>query len=77
MESSKVRTDVVEVQKFPQLAQQYSFRSVPMPVINNKTIFTGALNATGLLDRIKQTVDMEPRGEDGQPTDIQATRIPR
>ncbi|MBM3945133.1 MAG: glutaredoxin [SAR202 cluster bacterium] len=76
LESPRVRADVVEVQEFPQFARAYNVRSVPMTVINDKTVFTGAVNETGLLERILETVGMTARGEDAAPSPEDAHASP-
>lgn len=63
LESRRVRTDVVEVQEFPQLAQAYRVMSVPKTVINDKVQFIGAVPEEELLKRVLQAVGVEQEQE--------------
>jgi predicted DsbA family dithiol-disulfide isomerase len=59
MESSRVLTDVIEIEEFPALAQAYSVRGVPKTVINDKVQFTGAVAEEEFLKRVLEAVGEE------------------
>lgn len=73
MGSPLIRTEVTEVSEFPDLAQRYNVRAVPLTVISiggvDKATVPGALSESGLIDRILQAAglelatEMQPIGE--------------
>lgn len=54
LESPMVSADVVEVQEFPALAQNYGIRSVPFTVVNEHIRFGGQVSEAQLLEKIVQ-----------------------
>ena len=52
LECPHVTADVVEVQEFPTLAQNYAVRSVPLTVINEYTKISGAVAEPQMLQRV-------------------------
>ena len=52
VECPRVTADVVEVQEFPSLAQNYAVRSVPLTVINEYTKVSGAISEPDMLHRV-------------------------
>lgn len=52
LESHHVRTDVIEVQEFPQLAQKYGVRGVPKTVINESSEIVGMVSEETLLQHV-------------------------
>ena len=52
LECPHVTADVVEVQEFPSLAQNYAVRSVPLTVINEYTKVAGAISEPEMLQRV-------------------------
>ena len=52
LECPHVTADVVEVQEFPILAQNYSVRSVPLTVINEYTKISGPITESQMLQRV-------------------------
>ena len=54
LESPNISADVVEIQEFPALAQNYGIRSVPFTVINEHTRFGGAFTESQLLEKVLQ-----------------------
>ena len=50
---SNIRADVVEIQEFPELAQQYQVQGVPKTVINEKTEVMGAVAGGVLIQAIE------------------------
>ena len=47
--SERVTADVVEVQEFPDLAQKYQIRGVPLTVVNEDERLLGSVPAAQLL----------------------------
>ena len=54
LESPNISADVVEIQEFPALAQNYGIRSVPFTVINEHIRFGGAVTEAQLLEKVLQ-----------------------
>ena len=52
LECRHVTADVVQVQEFPSLAQNYAVRSVPLTVINEYTKVSGAISEPQMLERV-------------------------
>lgn len=67
--SRYVRTDIVEVSEFPQMAQRYKVRAVPTTVIDDRVMFPGAVPPKVLVEIVLKTADSsllvepEPGGE--------------
>lgn len=65
VESPKVRSDMVEIQEFPHLAQRYAVRGVPKTVINETIGGEGAMPESLLLLYIlKASGDLTPEEEE-------------
>ncbi len=54
LESSRVTSDVIEIQEFPALGQTYGVRSVPLTVINEHIRFTGAVTETQFIEKVME-----------------------
>ena len=54
LECPNISADVVEIQEFPALAQNYGIRSVPFTVINEHIRFGGAVTEEQLLEKVLQ-----------------------
>ena len=65
-ESSYITADVVEVQEYPNLAQEYGVRGVPQTVINNNVSFTGAVPESVFVQRVLEAVGIEIAQENSQ-----------
>ena len=65
LESPNISADVVEIQEFPALAQNYGIRSVPFTVINEHIRFGGAVTEAQLLEKVLQA---GVRAESNAPT---------
>ena len=52
-----VRADVIEIQEFPELAQQYQVQGVPKTVINEKGAIMGAVPGGVLIEAIEATAN--------------------
>ncbi len=57
IESNMVKTDVIEIAEFPQLAQKYSVMGVPKIVINERTELMGAVPEPQFLSQILNTAN--------------------
>ena len=66
LECPNISSDVVEIQEFPALAQNYGIRSVPFTVINEHIRFGGAVTEVQLLEKVLQAgVRGESNGRSG------------
>ena len=54
LENSNIKSDVVEIQEFPAMAQAYGVRSVPFTVINEQYRFAGQAAEPQLLETVIQ-----------------------
>jgi predicted DsbA family dithiol-disulfide isomerase len=62
--SPKVRAEVIEINEFPELAQRYSVRAVPLTVINDRFAIPGMVEERVLVDQITKVAEVgEPGGE--------------
>jgi len=50
----KVRAEVIEVNEFPELADRYQVRAVPLTVIADKVAIPGAMHADALVEQVVQ-----------------------
>ena len=60
--TQKVVAEVIEVQEFPDLGNEYQVRGVPLTVINEKYSFTGAANEQMLVEHIKKALPKDVEG---------------
>ncbi len=71
LESPHIEVEVVEVNEFPELAQRYRVRAVPLTVIADKVAIPGAVPETVLVEQILKVAQgsglAEP-GEEAGPT---------
>ena len=54
LENQHITADVVEMEEFPALAQQYGVRSVPLTVVNELTQIAGLVTETEFVEKIIQ-----------------------
>ncbi len=54
LENQNITADVVEIEEFPALAQQYSVRSVPFTVVNELTTVPGLVTESEFVEKIIQ-----------------------
>ena len=54
LENRNITADVVEIEEFPALAQQYGVRSVPLTVVNELTQIAGVVTETEFVEKIIQ-----------------------
>ncbi len=54
MSSSQITAEVVECEEFPDLAQKYSIRGVPMTVVNDQETLMGNRGPMALLDAMEK-----------------------
>ncbi len=66
IESDKVRSDMVEVSEYPDVAQQYMVYGVPLTVANETVRFEGGAPEPYFLPRLLEQlgVKLEPAGEE-------------
>ncbi|MDO8617143.1 MAG: thioredoxin family protein [Dehalococcoidia bacterium] len=50
--SPKVRAEVIEVNEFPELADRYGVRAVPLTVINDRVAIPGAVQEQALVEQV-------------------------
>ncbi len=54
IENEKITADIIEIEEFPALVQQYGIRSVPMTIVNEITKITGLTSEQEFVDKILQ-----------------------
>jgi glutaredoxin-like protein len=66
----KVRTEVIEVNEFPDLGDRYQVRAVPLTVIADKVVIPGAMHPDALVERVLKASGSEvgEPSEAGGPT---------
>ena len=52
--SNKITADVIEVQEFPELAQKYKVRGVPMTVVNETETLMGNVGPLQLVEAVER-----------------------
>ncbi|MBI1885282.1 MAG: thioredoxin family protein [Chloroflexi bacterium] len=57
LESPRVTAEVIEVNEFPELAQRYQVRAVPLAVINDKVAIPGAVPENVFVDQVVKAVE--------------------
>ena len=57
---SRIRSDVIEANDFPDMARMYQVRAVPRIVINDKIAFDGALPESMFLTQIERAIGKDP-----------------
>ena len=60
LESARITADVIEMQEFPLLAQNYNVRSVPLTIINEFTRLDGLVGEAQLLEKVLETGGAAP-----------------
>ncbi len=77
--SAHVEAAAVEIGEFPRLAQQLGVRAVPMTVINDRAVVSGAVDEAGLLQAARKAVegDMSPATAQAGATTVAAPRAPQ
>ncbi|MEE8443511.1 MAG: thioredoxin family protein, partial [Dehalococcoidia bacterium] len=63
MDNPRIAADVVEVQEFPLLGQQYMVANVPRTVINDRVQFVGAVPESVFVDKVLEAVAAAPDGQ--------------
>ena len=53
MSSERISADVIEVQEFPDVAQRYQIRGVPMTVVNDGEPLMGNVGGARLLTAVR------------------------
>ena len=54
LENQNITADVIEIEEFPALAQQYGVRSVPLTVVNELTQIAGVVTESEFVEKIIQ-----------------------
>jgi len=54
LENRNITADVIEIEEFPALAQQYGVRSVPLTVVNELSQIAGVVTETEFVEKIIQ-----------------------
>jgi alkyl hydroperoxide reductase subunit AhpF len=54
LENQNITSDVVEIEEFPALAQQYGVRSVPFTVVNEFTQIAGVVGEAEFVEKVLQ-----------------------
>ena len=57
LESPHITAEVVEINEFPELAQRYGVRAVPLTVIDDKVAIPGALPENVLLEQVLKVAE--------------------
>ncbi|MCU1280661.1 MAG: hypothetical protein JWM53_4207 [bacterium] len=60
MSSGKITADVFEAQEFPELAQRYQVRGVPMTLVNEGAPIMGNVGGAKLLQAVLATATATP-----------------
>jgi predicted DsbA family dithiol-disulfide isomerase len=56
MTNPKVKTEVIEVTEFPELAARYNVRAVPLTVIADRVTIPGAIHERVLVEQVLKAV---------------------
>jgi len=62
MSSDKITADVYEAQEFPELAQRYEVRGVPMTLVDDGAPIMGNVGGARLLQAVLQSGGVSPSG---------------
>ncbi len=57
LQSPRVTAEVTEINEFPELAQRYQVRAVPLTVINDKLAIPGAVPENVLVEQVLKAVE--------------------
>ncbi len=57
----KIRSSIFEIEEFPQLAQQYNIRSVPLTIINDSLFIPGALPPDEFIRQLENHESLEEK----------------
>jgi len=74
--SPNVKAEAVEISEFPQLAQQFRVRAVPMTVLDSRMAVTGAMNEDRLVEQLLKASETSVAAPDSQTTAGEATAAP-
>jgi hypothetical protein len=70
-----VRAEVIEVNEFPELAERYSVRAVPLTVINDRFAIPGMVKEKDLVEQVlKAAVEAAPP-EEGSPPPVERGKV--
>jgi glutaredoxin-like protein len=70
MANPRIKPEVIEVSEFPDLAERYQVRAVPLTVIADKVVIPGAMNPDALVEQVLKASGREEAGgqQPGGPT---------
>lgn len=71
LQSVRVKTDVVELEEFPQLAQRFNVRVVPTTIIGERVVLPGAMDEASLVQNVLRVAENRPFS--GEPRPAPAT----
>lgn len=72
MVNPKVRAEVIEVNEFPELAERYKVRAVPLTVIADRVLIPGAMPEKQLVEQVLKAVALPM----GQPVEVGGPTTP-
>ena len=72
MVNPKVRAEVIEVNEFPELADRYNVRAVPLTVIADRVAIPGAVHERVVVEQLLKAVSspLSEPAEAGGPTSV-------
>ena len=60
LQNVHVKTDIVEIGEFPDLAQRYNVRGVPVTVLNGRFVLPGSMDEATLLSNVMRVAEGKP-----------------
>ncbi len=75
MVNPQVRAEVIEVNEFPELAQRYGVRAVPLTVINDRLAIPGMVEERVLVEQIVKAAGDGRESEQASPKPIERGKI--
>lgn len=71
----QVRAEVIEVNEFPELAQRYGVRAVPLTVINDRFAIPGMVDERVLVDQVLKAAQAGDEVEEGPTKPIERGKV--
>ncbi len=75
--SPRVRAEVIEVNEFPELADRYGVRAVPLTVINDQVAIPGAVTEQVLVEQVLKAAESALAGPPAEGARGSATPLQR
>jgi glutaredoxin-like protein len=63
----RIKSEVIEVNEFPDLAERYRVQAVPLTVIDDRVAIPGMVAEQVLVEELVKAAESKPRGEAGGP----------